>query len=34
MLVNQCTQAINALRGHAAEFGMMAAKKTAEVAAR
>ena len=33
MLVNQRTQAINALRGHAAEFGVVAAKGTVNVAA-
>ena len=33
MLVGQRTQAINALRGHAAEFGVVAAKGTAKVAA-
>ena len=33
MLVSQRTQAINALRGHAAEFGVVAAKGTAKVAA-
>jgi transposase len=33
MLVNQRTQAINALRGHAAEFGIIAAKGTARVTA-
>ncbi len=32
MLVGQRTQAINALRGHAAEFGVVAAKGTANVA--
>lgn len=32
MLMGQRTQAINALRGHAAEFGVVAAKGTAEVA--
>ncbi len=32
MLVGQRTQAINALRGHATEFGVVAAKGTAEVA--
>jgi transposase len=31
MLVTQRTQAINALRGHAAEFGVVAAKGTAQV---
>jgi len=31
MLVSQRTQAINALRGHAAEFGVVAAKGTAKV---
>ena len=31
MLVAQRTQAINALRGHAAEFGLVAAKGTAQV---
>ena len=33
MLVNQRTQAINALRGHATEFGVIAAKGTIRVAA-
>jgi transposase len=33
MLVGQRTQAINALRGHAAEFGIVAAKGCAKVAA-
>ena len=33
MLVSQRTQAINALRGHAAEFGVVAAKGTANVTA-
>ena len=33
MLVNQRTQAINALRGHATEFGVIAAKGTIKVAA-
>jgi len=33
MLVGQRTQAINALRGHAAEFGVVAAKGTCNVAA-
>jgi transposase len=33
MLVGQRTQAINALRGHAAEFGVVAAKGTVKVAA-
>ena len=33
MLVSQRTQAINALRGHAAEFGVVAAKGTVKVAA-
>jgi transposase len=33
MLVKQQTQAINALRGHAAEFGVVAAKGTVQVAA-
>jgi transposase len=33
MLVGQRTQAINALRGHAAEFGVVAAKGTSNVAA-
>jgi len=33
MLVAQRTQAINALRGHAAEFGVVAAKGTVQVAA-
>ena len=33
MLVAQRTQAINALRGHAAEFGVIAAKGTAHVEA-
>jgi len=33
MLVGQRTQAINALRGHAAEFGMVTAKGTSKVAA-
>jgi transposase len=33
MLVTQRTQAINALRGHAAEFGVIAAKGTGKVAA-
>jgi transposase len=33
MLVSQRTQAINALRGHAAEFGVVAAKGTVNVAA-
>jgi transposase len=33
MLVSQRTQAINALRGHAAEFGVVAAKGIAKVAA-
>ena len=33
MLVSQRTQAINALRGHAAEFGMVAAKGVVKVAA-
>jgi len=33
MLVGQRTQAINALRGHAAEFGVVAAKGIAKVAA-
>ncbi len=33
LLVRQRTQAINALRGHAAEFGIIAAKGTANVAA-
>src|SRR5208337_3511762 len=33
MLVSQRTQAINALRGHAAEFGMVAAKGIVKVAA-
>lgn len=33
MLVSQRTQAINALRGHATEFGVVAAKGTANVAA-
>jgi len=33
MLVSQRTQAINALRGHAMEFGVVAAKGTAKVAA-
>ena len=33
MLVGQRTQAINALRGHAAEFGVVAAKGTGKVAA-
>ena len=33
LLVRQRTQAINALRGHAAEFGVIAAKGTANVAA-
>ena len=33
MLVAQRTQAINALRGHAAEFGIIAAKGTVKVAA-
>jgi transposase len=33
MLVAQRTQAINALRGHAAEFGVIAAKGTAQVQA-
>ncbi len=33
MVVNQRTQAINALRGHAAEFGVIAAKGTVKVAA-
>lgn len=33
MLVSQRTQAINALRGHAAEFGVVAAKGTIRVAA-
>jgi len=33
MLVNQRTQTINALRGHAAEFGVVAAKGTAKVTA-
>lgn len=33
MLVNQRTRAINALRGHAAEFGVVAAKGTVKVAA-
>lgn len=33
MLVNQRTQAINALRGHAAEFGVVAAKGIVKVAA-
>ena len=33
LLVSQRTQAINALRGHAAEFGVVAAKGTANVAA-
>jgi transposase len=33
MLVSQRTQAINALRGHAAEFGVIAAKGTAQVTA-
>jgi transposase len=32
MLVSQRTQAINALRGHAAEFGVVAAKGTGKVA--
>src|ERR1700679_1118091 len=32
MLVGQRTQAINALRGHAAEFGVVAAKGTVKVA--
>lgn len=32
LLVEQRTQAINALRGHAAEFGIVAAKGTARVA--
>jgi transposase len=32
MLVGQRTQAINALRGHATEFGVVAAKGTAKVA--
>jgi transposase len=31
MLVNQRTQTINALRGHATEFGVVAAKGTAKV---
>ncbi len=33
MLVGQRTQAINALRGHAAEFGVVAAKGTVKVTA-
>jgi transposase len=33
MLIGQRTQAINALRGHAAEFGVVAAKGTSNVAA-
>jgi transposase len=33
MLVGQRTQAINAMRGHAAEFGVVAAKGTSKVAA-
>lgn len=33
MLVSQRTQAINALRGHAAEFGVVAAKGTVKIAA-
>src|ERR1017187_5763234 len=33
MLVSQRTQAINALRGHATEFGVVAAKGTIKVAA-
>ncbi len=33
MLIGQRTQAINALRGHAAEFGVVAAKGTVKVAA-
>jgi transposase len=33
MLVAQRTQAVNALRGHAAEFGVVAAKGTVQVAA-
>lgn len=33
MLVSQRTQAINALRGHAAEFGVVAAKGVVKVAA-
>ena len=33
LLVRQRTQAINALRGHAAEFGIIAAKGTANIAA-
>ena len=33
MLVSQRTQAINALRGHAAEFGVVAAKGIVKVAA-
>jgi transposase len=31
MLIGQRTQAINALRGHAAEFGMIAAKGTGNI---
>jgi transposase len=30
-LVNQHTQLVNALRGHAAEFGIIAAKRTSQV---
>ncbi|MGI4797417.1 MAG: hypothetical protein ACRYG8_25890 [Janthinobacterium lividum] len=33
LLVRQRTQAINALRGHAAEFGIIAAKGTSNVVA-
>src|SRR5690349_575743 len=33
MLISQRTQAINALRGHAAEFGVVVAKGTCKVAA-
>ena len=33
MLVGQRTRAINALRGHAAEFGIVAAKRCGNVAA-
>jgi transposase len=33
MLVSQRTQAINALRGHAAEFGVVATKGTTQVGA-